>query len=226
MKEYYLYVYKDPRNNEIKYIGKGKEERMFTHWRRRNFHWNKQFKEFLLELESLSLEPIIEILYDNLTNSEAYIMEYAEIKKYGRMLYDDGGILYNISKGFEHFNMPEGIDITEYLDERPHFNYKELKEDEIDEICSLYLNGRGLVSIAQELSMGPGKIKEVILKRGIELRKRGGQNGSANGMYGVKRPNNAHFKGRKHTEESRLKISASLKKTREVKAIYEAKRDF
>lgn len=211
MKEYYIYVYKDPRNNKIKYIGKGKGERMFTHWKRRNFHWNKLFKEFLLDLESLSLEPIIEILHSNLTNSEAYIKEYVEIKRYGRIMYDEGGILYNISKGLEHFNIPDGIDIIEYLDNRPHFNYKELKEDEIDEICTLYLNGNGLVSIAKELSMGPHKIKEVLFRRGIELRKRGGQMGSANGMYGVKRLNNAHFTGKRHKEASRKKISTTLK---------------
>ena len=211
MKEYYIYVYKDPRNNEIKYIGKGKGERMFTHWKRRNFHWNKLFKEFHLDLESLSLEPIIEITYNNLTNSEAYIKEYVEIKKYGRILYDEGGILCNTSKGFEHFNIPDGIDIIEYLDERPHFNYKELKEDEIDEICTLYLNGNGLVSIAKELSMGPDKIKEMLFKRGIELRKRGGQTGKDNGMYGVKRENNAHFTGKTHKKASREKISKTLK---------------
>jgi len=211
MKEYYIYAYKDPRNNEIKYIGKGKGDRMYTHWKRRHFHWNQLFKEFLIDLESLSLEPIIEIMQSNLTNSEAYINEFIEIKRYGRILYDDDGILFNISTGFESFNIPEGINIVEYLDKRPHFNYKELKEDEINEICTMYLDGNGLVSIAQELSMGPGKIKEALLKRGIELRKRGGQDGSNNGMYGVKRENNAFFTGKKHSKDSCEKISKTLK---------------
>lgn len=218
MKEYYIYVYKDPRNNEIKYVGKGRGDRMFQHWKIRNHHGNKMFRKFMLELDLISMEPIIEVIENNLKNSEAYIKEFELIKKYGRIDIEENGILCNRSIGFEHFNIPEGMNIETYLDDRRHSNYKQLDDDTIHIICSMYLSGDGLVSIAKVLNMGPDKIKEVLFKKGIELRKRGGQTGSANGMYGVKRTNNAHFTGKKHTEESKLKISASLKRTRELKS--------
>lgn len=38
------------------------------------------------------------------------------------------------------------------------------------------------------------------------------EKGKANGMYGVKRPNNAHFTGKSHSAKSKQKISNSLKK--------------
>ena len=88
-----------------------------------------------------------------------------------------------------------------------NLNSKEIKQ----EIILLYNGGLGLVSISKSINMGPEKIKQILLENNIELRKRGGQSGSNNGMYGVKRENNAHFTGKKHKENSREKISNTLK---------------
>ena len=206
MKEYYIYAYLDPETDEVKYIGKGKNNRMNTHWIRREYHWNKMFKDFLINLES----PKIVKLAENLSNSEAYIEEYNLIKKHGRIEFDKNGTLFNRSTGFEHFNIPEGMSLVEYLDNRPHFNFKHISEDTKQEIISMYTSGSGLVAIAKDLSMGPGKIKQILLENNIEMRRRGGQKGDANGMYGVKRPNNAHFKGKKHSQASKDKISKSM----------------
>ena len=209
MKEYYIYAYLDPKTDEIKYIGKGKNNRMNTHWVRKEYHWNKMFKDFLINLES----PKIIKLAENLSNSEAYIEEYNLIKKYGRIEFDKNGTLFNRSIGFEHMNIPADMTLVEYLDNRPHFNFKHIDEDTRQEIISMYNSGLGLVAIAKDLNMGPGKIKQVLLENNIELRKRGAPGGSANGMYGVKRPNNAHFTGKKHSQSSKDKISESLKVT-------------
>lgn len=207
MNEYYIYAYLDPQTDKIKYIGKGKNDRLNQHWKRRHQHWNVAFKEFLLNIK----EPKIVKLKEGLSNSEAYIKEYQLIKKYGREGIDEDGILFNRSRGFEHFNYPKEMSIEEYLDSRPHFNFKHLSEEEKDEIVTMYNSGMGLVKIATELNMGPDKIKSVVEEKGIELRKRGGQKGKENGMYGVKRPNNAYFTGKSHSSKSKQKISNSLK---------------
>ena len=209
MRDYYIYAYLDPKTDEIKYIGKGKNNRMNTHWVRKEHHWNKLFKDFLINLES----PKIIKLVENLSNSEAYIEEYNLIKKYGRIEFDENGTLFNRSVGFEHINIPADMNLAEYLDDRPHFNFKHIDEDTRQEIISMYNTGLGLVAMAKDLNMGTDKIKQVLLENNIELRKRGGQEGSANGMYGVKRPNNAHFTGKKHSQSSKDKISKSLKAT-------------
>jgi len=211
MKNYYIYKYVDPRDNTIKYIGKGTGDRMFQHWKIRNHHGNKMFKKFMLELDLISMEPIIEVIEDNLKNSDAYIKEFELIKKYGRIDIEDNGTLCNRSIGFEHFNIPEGMNIETYLDDRRHSNYKQLDDDTIHTICSMYLSGDGLVSIAKVLNMGPAKIKEVLELNNIPLRKKGGQKGKDNGMYGVKRENNAYFTGKTHKNASREKISKTLK---------------
>jgi len=207
---YYIYSYSDPRTGELKYIGKGTNDRLNSHWK--TLRCNPLFQNFLLELKDLDLEPVIEKLEEGLSNSDAYIKEYRLIKKYGRLDIEEKGILLNRSKGFEHFNYPEGMTLEEYLDNpSTHFNFKHLSNDEITEIVELYKSGMGLVKMSKQLSMGPDKIKKVLIEEGITLRKRGGQKGAANGMYGVKRPNNAHFTGHKHTKESRLKISKGMK---------------
>jgi hypothetical protein len=204
---YYVYAYLDPKTSEIKYIGKGKGDRLNTHWKRKDMHWNALFKEFLFSIE----EPKIVKLAEGLSNSEAYIKEYHFIKKYGRVGLDEGGILFNRSSGFEGVNIPDDMWLADYLDSRPHFNFKELNEEEITEIVKMYSTGMGLVAIAKQLNTGPGKIKSVIEQAGITLKTKGGQIGSANGMYGVKRLNNAHFTGKSHSIESKQKISNSLK---------------
>lgn len=207
MENYYIYAYLDPKDDTIRYIGKGKNDRLNTHWKRREFHWNVLFKEFLYSIDS----PKIIKLIENLSNSQSYIEEYNLIKKYGRIGFDKNGILFNRSVGLENINIPEGMSLEEYLDDRPHFNFKHIDEDTKQEIISMYNNGLGLVSISKSINMGPEKIKQILLENNIELRKRGGQSGSENGMYGVKRENNAHFTGKKHKQNSREKISKKLK---------------
>lgn len=207
MENYYIYAYLDPKDDTVRYIGKGKNDRLNTHWKRREFHWNDLFKEFLYSIDS----PKIVKLIENLSNSQSYIEEYNLIKKYGRIGFDKNGTLFNRSAGFENINIPDGISLEDYLDNRPHFNFKHVDEEIKQEIILLYNGGLGLVSISKSINMGPEKIKQILLENNIELRKRGGQLGSNNGMYGVKRENNAHFTGKKHKENSREKISNTLK---------------
>ena len=210
---YYVYFYRDPITFEIFYIGKGKGNRMYSHWFRRDIHYNLILREKLQSLAKLKLEPIIEKHLDNLENYEAYYLEFTLINKYGRVGLDQEGILCNRSSGLEHFNIPVNSlsEIKEYLKDKKHFNHKEISIEEKDEICNAYLNGSSILSLSKKYSHGPATIKQILQSSNIEIKNRGGQSGKNNGMYGVKRENNAYFKGKLHTDVSKNKISNSLK---------------
>lgn len=218
---YYAYAYKDPITLELKYIGKGKNDRLNTHWRIRKFHYNQLFREYLLHLEEAGLRPIIEKIKSEMTSHEAYMEEFNLIRKYGRVGLDTNGILLNRSAGLEHFNVDfESLDESIVYDllNQSHFNSIDLSEDEITLICEAYtVKDMSIVSICKMLSHGPDKIKNVLTSRGIHIRKRGGQLGKKNGMFGKRRPNNAFFEGRSHSDESKLKISENSKSKKPVR---------
>ena len=74
--KYYVYLYIDPRNDEVFYIGKGKGNRCFAHLKS-NAESDKV--ERILELRKLGLEPKIELLKYGLTESEALLVEQTAI---------------------------------------------------------------------------------------------------------------------------------------------------
>lgn len=208
---YYVYVYKDPITSIIKYVGKGKGDRLNHHWKIRTFHYNEMFKNYLISLDQEGLLPTIEIVKDSLTNADAYIYEFRLIRKYGRVGLDKNGVLLNRSAGFEHFNINiDELDDTSLIDylNSTHFNFKELPKEEELKIVELYTNFTfGIIQLCKNFGHGPNKIKSILRKYDISPRDRGGQPGDLNGMYGKVRTNNAYFSGHSHTVESRQNIS-------------------
>ena len=98
---YYVYCYKHPLTLDPFYIGKGSKDRSTFHLRliSANLHKNRYFSNVVKQLKTQNLEPIIEIIKDNLSEQEAYDLEFQLIEKFGRRLYDKDGILCNLSKG-------------------------------------------------------------------------------------------------------------------------------
>jgi len=98
-KNYYIYIYFDPRINphEPIYVGKGKGKRYLKHLT--NSH-NLQLASKIKHIEDLQLQVIIEKPYENLSCDEALELEKQLIKKYGRK--DLGlGTLCNYTDGGE-----------------------------------------------------------------------------------------------------------------------------
>jgi hypothetical protein len=77
---YYVYLYIDPRNDSIFYVGQGKGGRALTHLKDRS-QSDKVSK--LDELSKLGLEPRIEILRYGLSQEEALHVEAAAIELLG-----------------------------------------------------------------------------------------------------------------------------------------------
>lgn len=104
---FYVYLYTDPRNNEIIYVGKGTGERFLSHIKYGN-KINPHFNNKLNKIKKAGLDPIINIVHE--TDNELEALEFEEflIKEIGRSC--DGGTLCNISLGGEgnsRLNLPE-----------------------------------------------------------------------------------------------------------------------
>jgi uncharacterized protein len=76
----YVYLYVDPRDDSVFYIGKGKGGRALSHL---NDRTESEKVERISELTKLGLEPRIEILRYGLTQEEAFHVEAAAIELLG-----------------------------------------------------------------------------------------------------------------------------------------------
>jgi len=96
---YYIYALIDPRNNKPFYIGKGKDDRCLSHFKENNLNKenNSKKRAKIKKLKKLGFEPMIEFYAQNIKDEElAYNIETFFIKKYGRIGYEEDGILTNI----------------------------------------------------------------------------------------------------------------------------------
>jgi hypothetical protein len=99
----FVYVLKDPKTEEIFYVGKGTGYRDKSHIKPSNWKNPKNTKNPFLYYKIKSLmekntPPIIERLYENLTDEQAYEIEHSLIKEHGkRFSGNKRGKLLNIS---------------------------------------------------------------------------------------------------------------------------------
>ena len=95
---YYVYGLYDPLKNELFYIGKGKttNNRHKDHLTERRGKENKLRWQRICHLRKAGLEPVIQLLIENIECEEtAYDEESKLIKQYGKII-DNTGILTNI----------------------------------------------------------------------------------------------------------------------------------
>ncbi|MEL7643051.1 MAG: GIY-YIG nuclease family protein, partial [bacterium] len=77
----YVYLYIDPRNNELFYVGKGTEDRLFAHLRDQS---ESKKVARIAEIRKNGYEPQIDVLRYGLSNSEAALVEAAVIDLIGK----------------------------------------------------------------------------------------------------------------------------------------------
>jgi hypothetical protein len=92
MNIFYVYLHIDPRSNQVRYVGKGKENRAFT-----LTHRSARHKNWINKLKSLGLIPIIQIIENNLSEEEAFSKEKYLIAEYRSRNVD----LTNLTDGGE-----------------------------------------------------------------------------------------------------------------------------
>jgi len=95
---YYIYHYIDPRDNLPFYVGKGSDNRMYDHLYETESNTENRHKFYRIQyLRNIGLEPIIiKVLEDIQDENTAYDLEDIEILKYGRIGFEENGILTNI----------------------------------------------------------------------------------------------------------------------------------
>lgn len=114
---YYVYTYTDPRNDEIFYVGKGKNYRDTEHLRvvKNNLILksdNKRKSNRIREILSCNLIPIIVRIKSNLSNEESHSLEEELIDKYKTI--EDGGCLLNYFRSYK-LTDPDKNQISESL---------------------------------------------------------------------------------------------------------------
>jgi len=97
-KEYYVYGLIDPRNKQYFYIGKGKGNRIFSHFKKYQKEFNYSKIDKIKEIESSGLKVIKEKIFSSLDEETSFELEKILIYKLGRKKYSEG-ILTNIKPG-------------------------------------------------------------------------------------------------------------------------------
>ena len=96
---YYVYELKYPESNITFYVGKGKGRRAAYHtMRNKKGCWtdNRYKDNVIRQILNTGVDPLIEYVFYAEDENIAYDHEEALIKKYGRRLFDENGILTNI----------------------------------------------------------------------------------------------------------------------------------
>jgi len=87
MKYYYTYELIDPRTDQVFYVGKGQDKRMYSHFLRVKkgyFLENKHLENKLQQLVKENLNPKYRIVFKTIEEQEAYNKEIELIKYYGK----------------------------------------------------------------------------------------------------------------------------------------------
>ena len=134
---HYVYIHKDKKTGEPFYVGKGTGKRAYT-TDKRSYYWQKKVEEFNNEYD-------IEILEDKLSETEAYELEAELIKKYGREMYEGGGLV-NMTEGGDEFS-GDGLTISlevsaeeiarKYI-EKNIKNFSEFLQEEQDKYIKMF----------------------------------------------------------------------------------------
>lgn len=96
---FYIYAYYEPERAEPFYIGKGTGNRSNEHLKETCLNLNDRFHKKLRKLINDGFQPDIEIIVDNLNETDSFEIERRLIKQYGKI--ENGGTLYNMTDGGE-----------------------------------------------------------------------------------------------------------------------------
>lgn len=95
--KYYVYHLINPLTYKVFYVGKGVGFRCKRHLTDKpEYAHNKRLNGYIRNLIKNNTPPIITKIKENLIEEYAYELEESEIKKYGRVGFEENGILLNI----------------------------------------------------------------------------------------------------------------------------------
>ena len=94
--DYYVYYLVNPLTNVPFYVGKGKNRRCYQHLTDKlSYSRNKRLTGHIRNLRESGVEPIVIKIKEGMKEKDAFLLEEVEILKYGRIGFDEGGVLLN-----------------------------------------------------------------------------------------------------------------------------------
>jgi hypothetical protein len=194
--DYYVYYLINPVKGAPFYIGKGKNRRCYQHLTDKiEYSRNKRLTGYIRNLRKAGIEPEIIKIKEGMKEEDAYILEELEIIKYGRIGFDEGGVLLNIyianrpekrigpDNGFfgrEHTEETKRI-ISEkkkgtiHTDEAKRkiseYHKGKLKSEKTKEKMSLAAQGRMVTEETKE-KLREHNLREDVLRKNIESKQK------------------------------------------------------
>lgn len=169
--DFYVYVYIDPRNFEEFYYGKGKGKRKFSHLSDES---SNEKTRRIKDIQKAGLQPIIKVIANKLTESQAFLIEKTLIWKLGNSLTNKSSGHFaekfrphnTIHLDLDHFDYEKGIyyvNVGEgdnrcwedcrqfgYMSAGQHPKYSDpIRTLEIGDVVAAYLKGCGYVGIGR-----------------------------------------------------------------------------
>jgi hypothetical protein len=186
---FYVYALVDPITSGPFYIGKGHGKRCQQHLKESYDRSDNKRKWHRIDLiRSQGSEPLIEILMQTESEHEALAREKALIAHWGRIGFEEGGILTNLTKGGDGVSGYKHTEDTKQLASRP----KGKPSEETKQKISASTKGRTFNANSR--------------RKMSESAKNAWKNGREVSPNSI-----AAIVGRKKTEEEKAKIRSKLK---------------
>lgn len=224
---FYVYMYTNPLTMTPFYVGKGRNDRAYSHLNStRERDKNPHKRNILNKLLSLEVDPIIEFIGEGLTEREAFDLEKYTIARFGREHGNPSGPLVNCTDGGEGstgFRMTQEsrdkmsiartglVPSQESRIKISKANKGKKKSDETKLKISMAKRGKKMPESFKEIMSERGKMlfattnrQEQMMEARLRLK------GTEAYRLGFEKVANFH-RGRKRSPETCARISAALK---------------
>jgi len=147
---YYVYFWRDPRVDEIFYVGKGMKLRAWT--KHHNLRCENR-RQRILKAGFLN-DDIVQIVHNNLDEDKALQLEEKYINKY--KIIEDGGTLFNYRKN----GLSKG-------------SWQKISNQEVNKIIAMYNAGKTMKYIGNIYNVHETTIRKYLIDNNVNLREQG-----------------------------------------------------
>lgn len=161
--EYYTYLLINPLTDLPFYVGKGKGNRAWSHLKHYDPH-NHHKSGTVRKIQKQGLEPIICIVKNNISNTDAKLFETKLINYYGK--YINGGILTNIADGGQGgYTGPVSKATSKKLSKANAGIKNSNAKLSILDVINIYKSKETISDLGRFYNIGPAEIRKIKHKK-------------------------------------------------------------